>query len=39
VINPYGEGGASEAIISEVKSVTLDGLLKKRFYDLSNVCA
>jgi GDP/UDP-N,N'-diacetylbacillosamine 2-epimerase (hydrolysing) len=39
VTNPYGEGGASEAIISEVKSVTLDGLLKKRFYDLSNVCA
>lgn len=39
VINPYGDGGASEAIISEVKSVTLDGLLKKRFYDLSNVCA
>jgi len=39
VTNPYGDAGASEAIISEVKSVTLDGLLKKRFYDLSNVCA
>lgn len=39
VKNPYGEGGASKAIISEIKSVALDGLLKKRFYDLSNVCA
>jgi GDP/UDP-N,N'-diacetylbacillosamine 2-epimerase (hydrolysing) len=39
VINPYGEGGASTAIISEIKSAALDGLLKKRFYDLNNVCA
>ena len=38
VINPYGEGGASTAIISEIKSAALDGLLKKRFYDLNNVC-
>jgi GDP/UDP-N,N'-diacetylbacillosamine 2-epimerase (hydrolysing) len=35
VTNPYGEGGASEAIISVLKSVALDGLLKKHFYDLS----
>ena len=33
VTNPYGEGGASEAIISTIKAVSLDGLLKKRFYD------
>jgi GDP/UDP-N,N'-diacetylbacillosamine 2-epimerase (hydrolysing) len=39
VINPYGEGGASEAILSEVKSIPLDGLLKKHFYSLGNVCA
>jgi GDP/UDP-N,N'-diacetylbacillosamine 2-epimerase (hydrolysing) len=39
VTNPYGEGGASTAIISEIKSAELDGLLKKCFYDLSNVCA
>ncbi len=39
VLNPYGEGGASTAIISEIKSVSLDGLLKKRFYDFDNVCA
>jgi GDP/UDP-N,N'-diacetylbacillosamine 2-epimerase (hydrolysing) len=39
VTNPYGKGGASEAIISEIKSVTFDGVLKKRFYDLNIVCA
>ena len=33
VTNPYGEGGASEAIISTIKAVSLDGLLKKQFYD------
>lgn len=39
VINPYGEGSASTSIVSTIKSVALDGLLKKCFYDLSNVCA
>jgi GDP/UDP-N,N'-diacetylbacillosamine 2-epimerase (hydrolysing) len=39
VKNPYGEGGASTAIISVIKSVALDGLIKKYFYELSNVCA
>jgi len=39
VTNPYGEGGASTAIISAIKGAELDGLLKKCFYDLSNVCA
>lgn len=38
VINPYGEGGASAAIISEIKSVALDGLIKKRFFDFDSVC-
>ena len=37
--NPYGNGGASEAIVSVIKSVALSGLLKKRFYDHSNICA
>jgi GDP/UDP-N,N'-diacetylbacillosamine 2-epimerase (hydrolysing) len=37
--NRYGEGGASASIISIIKSAALDGLLKKRFYDLNNVCA
>jgi GDP/UDP-N,N'-diacetylbacillosamine 2-epimerase (hydrolysing) len=39
VTNPYGEGGASEAIISTIKTVSLDGLLKKRFYDAGKECA
>ena len=39
VTNPYGEGGASEAIISTIKAVSLDGLLKKRFYDAGKECA
>lgn len=39
VINPYGEGGASVAIISTIKTISLDGLLKKQFYDVGNSCA
>jgi GDP/UDP-N,N'-diacetylbacillosamine 2-epimerase (hydrolysing) len=33
-VNPYGEGGASEKIVATLRSVSLEGLLKKRFYDL-----
>lgn len=33
VSNPYGEGGASTAIISAIKIASLEGLLKKHFYD------
>ena len=33
-VNPYGDGGASAEVISEIKSVTLDGILKKNFNDL-----
>lgn len=39
VSNPYGEGGASTAIISAIKKASLDGLLKKNFYDLNSLCA
>jgi GDP/UDP-N,N'-diacetylbacillosamine 2-epimerase (hydrolysing) len=39
VTNPYGTGGASAAIISAIKAVSLDGLLKKRFYDSGGACA
>ena len=39
VTNPYGEGGASEAIISTIKTVSLDGLLKIQFYDSWKECA
>ena len=34
VKNPYGSGGASEAIINILENVTLDGILKKKFYNL-----
>ena len=34
VVNPYGVGGASELIVSTIKTVPLDGVLKKHFYDL-----
>lgn len=39
VVNPYGEGGASEKIIRIVKTIALDGLLKKQFFDISRPCA
>lgn len=32
--NPYGNGGASEAIVKVLEQRSLDDLLKKRFYDL-----
>lgn len=34
IVNPYGEGGASEAIVHILRQHPLDGLLKKRFHDL-----
>ncbi len=34
VQNPYGEGGAVEKIISKLKSLSVDNLLKKQFYDM-----
>lgn len=34
VSNPYGGGGASKIIASTLKSIELDGLLKKQFFDL-----
>ena len=39
VRNPYGEGGASAKIIATVKSVALDDVLKKQFYDSGHSCA
>jgi GDP/UDP-N,N'-diacetylbacillosamine 2-epimerase (hydrolysing) len=39
VNNPYGQGGASEAITLAIKNIALDGALKKSFYDLGIVCA
>ena len=33
-VNPYGNGGASERIAKVLKESSLDGIVKKRFYDL-----
>jgi GDP/UDP-N,N'-diacetylbacillosamine 2-epimerase (hydrolysing) len=38
VRNPYGDGGASEKIVAHLKTVELDGILKKRFYDCAISC-
>ena len=34
MVNPYGEGGASQKIVQVLRDQTLDGILKKSFYDL-----
>ena len=34
VQNPYGEGGASEKILEVIKSISLDNLVKKVFFDV-----
>ena len=34
VENPYGSGGASEKIVETLARVPLDGILKKKFYDI-----
>jgi GDP/UDP-N,N'-diacetylbacillosamine 2-epimerase (hydrolysing) len=33
-INPYGEGGASARIVKALKEASLEGIVKKTFYDL-----
>jgi len=37
VKNPYGSGGASEAIVNILKEISLDGILKKEFYNLNQI--
>jgi GDP/UDP-N,N'-diacetylbacillosamine 2-epimerase (hydrolysing) len=34
VLNPYGEGGASEKVVDALRRLVLDGISKKVFYDL-----
>jgi len=34
VVNPYGEGGASDAIVAILEKVVLEHIIKKEFYDL-----
>ena len=35
VVNPYGEGGASESIVEILESANLDNIVKKSFYDIN----
>lgn len=35
VVNPYGNGGASEKVVNILKQHSLGGIVKKTFYDLS----
>jgi GDP/UDP-N,N'-diacetylbacillosamine 2-epimerase (hydrolysing) len=37
VINPYGEGGASEKVVSTLKSYAIAEIIKKPFYDFANL--
>jgi GDP/UDP-N,N'-diacetylbacillosamine 2-epimerase (hydrolysing) len=37
VRNPYGDGGASERIVETLATVSLNDILKKRFYNLSSL--
>ncbi|WP_197712306.1 UDP-N-acetylglucosamine 2-epimerase [Polynucleobacter necessarius] len=37
VKNIYGEGGASDAIVSIVKTASLDDIVKKNFFDIKNI--
>ena len=34
-VNPYGEGGASEKVISTIKQINTNDIVKKTFHDLS----
>lgn len=36
VVNPYGSGGASEAIVKTLEQIRFDNLLKKHFFDLAS---
>lgn len=33
--NPYGDGGASEQVVETIAGISLDGILKKKFFDLA----
>ena len=34
IINPYGEGGASDKVVEIIRRYDLSGIVKKAFYDL-----
>jgi len=35
IVNPYGEGGASESIVEILESANLDDIVKKSFHDIN----
>ena len=35
IINPYGDGGASEKIIKVIEKISLDNIIKKKFYNIN----
>jgi GDP/UDP-N,N'-diacetylbacillosamine 2-epimerase (hydrolysing) len=37
VVNPYGNGGASQKIVQTLSKYDLTGILKKSFYDIKSV--
>jgi len=37
MVNPYGEGGAAEKVVKVLQDCSLEGILKKRFYDLPQI--
>lgn len=37
VVNPYGDGGASQRVVDVLKTVSLENILKKHFFDLPTV--
>ena len=37
VVNPYGEGGVAEKIIEIIRGCVLNGILKKKFYDIEAI--
>lgn len=37
VQNPYGEGGASDRVVKALREIPLEGILKKRFFDLNSL--
>jgi len=36
VKNPYGDGGASERVVDTLEKVTLESIVKKKFFDLAS---
>jgi len=37
VQNPYGDGGASDRVVKALREISLESILKKRFFDLNSL--